>query len=97
IVKSEDEIPGDDSARIKALVEQFAEEGEFTNPGAVRSLAVHLTAVGQFENKGAADKVVKHLNSFKLLLEHQKEKEFISIKAYNTLNAHADALIRKWK
>ena len=95
-----DEPPGNgqvDSASIRALVEKFAEEGEFANPGAARSLAVHLTAVGQFENKGAADKVVKHLNSFKQLLDHQKEKGFISDKAFDTLNEKTDALIKKWK
>lgn len=87
---------GVDSASIKALVEQLAEEGEFANSGAARSLAVHLTAVEQFENKGAAGKVVKHMQSFKLLLDHQKEKGFISDRAYDILVSNTDSLIKQW-
>lgn len=86
------------AAEIKTLVEGFEEAGEFTNSDdAAHSLKLHLTAVERFENQEAAEKVVNHMNSFKLLLDHQKDNEFISENAYHTLQAEADALIAKWE
>ncbi|WP_441360287.1 FIMAH domain-containing protein [Virgibacillus salidurans] len=90
-----DEVSATD---IKTLVEDFEEAGEFTNnENAAHSLKLHLTAVEHFENQEAAEKVVNHMNSFKLLLDHQKDNEFISVNAYHTLQAEADALIAKWE
>lgn len=85
-----------DSTSIIALVEQLEEDGQFATPDAARSLKVHLVAVRQFENKEAAKKIVRHMESFKLLLDHQKNNELITIKAYNTLIKQADTLIKKW-
>lgn len=82
---------------IKLLVERFAEESEFINDDAARSLKVHLTAVERYEKKEAAEKLVKHMKGFKLLLDNQREKELISKEAYNALVIDADELIKKWQ
>ncbi|WP_373896280.1 FIMAH domain-containing protein [Virgibacillus natechei] len=82
---------------LKLLVEEFDEAEEFTNDSAAHSLKLHLTAVERFENQEDAEKVVKHMNSFKLLLDHQKEDGSISENAYHTLQSEADAVVAKWK
>lgn len=85
------------SADMKSLVEQYEKEGEFANKEAAHALHIHLAAVEQFEKKKVAEKVVKHLKGFKVLLDHQKENDLISKKAYDALKADADDLIKKWK
>lgn len=82
---------------ILALVQDFEQENAFQDAQTARSLKVHLNAVAQFEKKEAADKVVKHMNSFKALLDHQKNKQLISHDAYKALTASSDALIKKWE
>ena len=85
------------SSDMKALVERFEGMGEFKNDRNSRSLKVHLTAVGQYEKKELSEKVVKHMKSFKLLLDHQKENEVISNRAYDTLYAKTEFLISEWQ
>lgn len=85
------------ASAIKALVEQFEEDGEFANRGAARSLQIHLTAVERFEKRESIEKVIKHMNSFKKLLDHKKDLSLISEKAYNTLMSKSDDLIKKWQ
>lgn len=82
---------------MKTVIGRFAEERAFENEGIVRSLMVHLTAVSRYEEKELAEKVVKHMESFKMLLEYQKENELISDEAYHVLQYDADTLIAKWK
>ncbi|WP_164220023.1 M14 family zinc carboxypeptidase [Virgibacillus sp. YIM 98842] len=79
----------------KARAERFAEEGEFESDEVARSLKMHLTAVSLYEERGQAEKVVHHMEGFKVLLDHQKE--LISDKAFNILQADADSLIKKWQ
>ncbi|MFA1822778.1 M14 family zinc carboxypeptidase [Virgibacillus oceani] len=79
----------------KARAERFIEEGEFESDQVARSITMHLTAVSLYEENGQAEKVVRHMESFKVLLDHQKE--LISEKAYNILMADADSLIKKWQ
>ncbi|MGJ9384147.1 DPP IV N-terminal domain-containing protein [Salipaludibacillus sp. CF4.18] len=81
---------------IKVLVEQFEEEGEFANNGAPRSLHAHLDIVERFETE-RNEKVVKHLESFKRLLDNQKNSAFISDNAYNILMANTDSAIEKFQ
>ncbi|MEK3890810.1 FIMAH domain-containing protein [Bacillus sp. FSL K6-3431] len=85
------------SADMKTVVEKFEEEGEFTDDRVAHALKLHLTAVDRYEKQEAAAKVVKHMEGFKQLLEQQKENEWISMKAYSTLKANAEALIKKWQ
>lgn len=85
------------AAEMKTLVEGFEEDGEFENDQIARSLKNHLTAVSRYEEKELAEKVIKHMEGFKLLLDYQRENEWISEKAYNTLKADADSLLKKWK
>ncbi|ASK64480.1 hydrolase [Virgibacillus phasianinus] len=85
------------ASEMKALVDRFEAEGEFTNHGAARALKVHLSAVNRFEEQGFAEKVVKHMKGFRLLLNHQKKTDLISLKAYNALKVDADQLIKKWE
>jgi len=82
---------------VETLVERFAEEGEFENDDAVRSLTTHLAAISHYAEKEEADKVVKHTESLKSLLDRQKEEELISEKAYDRLTDDADYLIEKWQ
>lgn len=101
IVLSPDDEPEDapppSAADIKARVEAFKEAGEFKNDGAARSLITHLTATVRYEAEGQADKVVKHMTSFLSLLDHQKERDLISEKAYHALYNDAESLIQKWQ
>jgi predicted alpha-1,2-mannosidase len=94
---SEKQGPSLSSDELMALVERFTEEGEFLNDAAARSLKVHLIAVSRYEEKELAEKVVKHLNGFKLLLDHQKENELISEKAYDILYANTEFVIKNWQ
>ncbi|MFJ7934526.1 FIMAH domain-containing protein [Sporosarcina sp. NPDC096371] len=81
---------------MKMLIERFKEAGEFENDSAAHTLLMHLTAVEQYEKNESADKVVKHMNSFKILLDYQKQKGLISEKAYKVLKADADYILQKW-
>ena len=96
-VKRTETPQAENAADIKSSVEQFEEEGAFKDDESAHALKIHLTAVGQYEKKEATEKVVKHMKSFKLLLDHQREKELISKEAYNALVIDADALIKKWQ
>ncbi len=98
VKRGEVEMPPVDSASdLKALVEQFEQEGAFENVAAARSLKLHLTAVSHFEDQGAAEKVVRHMGGFKDLLNHQLDNALISKDAKDVLNTQADILIEKWK
>lgn len=92
----EDAPTATNAAELKELVERFEEEGEVRNNSA-HALKIHLTAVGHYEEKQIAKKVVKHMESFKLLLDHQKENALISDKAYHVLIESADLIIAKWE
>mgnify|MGYP001346101722 CR=1 FL=1 len=83
--------------QMKALVEDFVDEGEITDDRAARHLQTHLTAVGHYEASGAMAKAVRHMESFKLLLDHQEENEWISARAADILSTHADELIEEWQ
>ncbi|WP_425283918.1 FIMAH domain-containing protein [Lentibacillus halodurans] len=83
---------------MESLVESLEEEGEFGNSDDARSLMLHLTSVSHYENQEEAEKVVKHMEEgFQDLLEYQRDNELISERAYNTLIAHTDYLIKKWQ
>lgn len=84
-------------ANMKALVAHFEAEGEFADDHASRSLQIHLTAVDQFEKKKAIGKIIKHMESFKRLLEQQKEKALISEYAFTALETYTDYVIEKWE
>ncbi|WP_066065175.1 M14 family metallopeptidase [Neobacillus soli] len=85
------------AANMKKLVENFLNDGDITNNEAARSLTNHLTALSLYEEKGLGEKVQKHLNGFKVLLDNHYSNNFISKKAFNILQAHADYLINQWK
>ena len=82
------------TADMQRLVEHFESEGAFADDRVVRALQLHLTAVARFEEQEKAEKVVKHLQGFDMLLDHQKENALISDKAYHTLKADTEHLIR---
>lgn len=83
--------------RMITLIERFEDEGEITTREAARLLKIHLTAVGHYEDEGLMEKAVKHMESFKLLLDHQHEKGWMSEKAYRILYADADVLLKRWQ
>lgn len=89
--------PAESSAEIKVLIERFEEDGEFESESVARALKIHLTAVDRYEREEKAEKVVKHMKSFGQLLDHQKENDSISERAYNVLKAEAEYLIEKWQ
>lgn len=89
-------LDGVSASGIKSLIERFEAEGEFANSVAARALKTHMTAVELYEKQGNADKIVKHMNGFEVLLEHQKNDEVISGKAYQILQSYAVELVDKW-
>lgn len=85
------------AADIKAVVQNYVDEGDIAGNSTARSLLLHLTAVNHFEKQEKGNKVIKHLDGFKVLLDYQMENELISEKAYRVLQADADYLIKKWE
>ena len=83
------------AADVKGLVEYYEKKGKFVNSGVAYSLNLHLTSVNHFEVNGQMEKVSKHMPGFKVLLDHQQG--MISDVPYDTLNAYADYLIKKWQ
>ncbi len=84
------------AAGVSSVIDSFDKEGAF-KAGAAKALKAHLKSVEQFEKKGSADKVIKHINDFKRFLNLKKKANQISEKAYNNLNAQADAIIEVWR
>src|SRR5699024_7204803 len=78
------------AAGVKMLVNQLEESGSFVNARSARTLTMHLTAVSLYEEQELAEKVVKHMEGFKLLLNHQKENEWLSEGAYNMLKSNTN-------
>jgi len=87
-----EEVAGSVEAMIE-LVENFEESGEFADDETARALRMHLVAVNAYEEQGMSDKVVRHLESFTLLLDHQKQNDVITDRAYNALLAGTAYLI----
>lgn len=81
---------------IIALVEEFENEGQITNERVLHTLTMHLNAVDHYEQQGESGKVVKHMNSFKKLLDHQKDNDFISENVYDNLIESTNNLIKRW-
>lgn len=81
---------------LKLLAQGFESEGAFNNFGTFRSLEAHINSISHFENKGENDKVIKHTKDFNHLLDRQKDKGFISKKAYNILKTYAKSLIEMY-
>lgn len=85
------------AANMKSLVEHFEDEEAFSDASDARDLKMHLTAVDRFEKQEESEKVLKHMNSFNTLLDHQKDNDVISEKAYEDLGTYADYLLDKWE
>lgn len=81
---------------MKELVDILAADEEITRDATTRALKTHLTAVAQFEGKNQSDKVQKHMESFKSLLDHYKDDESLTNKAYSYLETEALHLIEQW-
>lgn len=81
---------------MKELVNRLKSEGEFENNQVVHSLKIHLTAVSQYEGKEVDSKVVKHMKGFKKLVNHHKDNNQISDKAFSYLMTEADRMIEKF-
>ncbi|UJL45937.1 beta-lactamase family protein [Virgibacillus sp. NKC19-16] len=94
--KTADAINAWSAHAMNELVDDFAAEDEFLSDEDVRTLQVHLTAISHYEGTGSAEKIVKHMEGFQRLLDYQRENEFISEEAYETLQKNADYLIGKW-
>lgn len=82
---------------IKQRIKEYEESGEFENFKDARFLQTHLTTVGHYESEGLMDKAIKYMNSFKQLLDYQKDTRLLSEKAYNALYFDAESLLRKWQ
>ncbi|WP_373893796.1 YdcF family protein [Virgibacillus sp. CBA3643] len=82
---------------MNQLVAYFAEDGEFANEKAVRSLDIHLTSVGHYENQEEAAKVVQHMGGFNDLLNYQIDNDLISEEAYHMLITQSNALMDMWE
>lgn len=79
---------------MKTRVWQLDKAGEIDNDRTTRSLKMHLTAIEHFEKNDAKEKVIKHVKGLKTLLNHQKNNNFITNKAFNILNNNADSLMK---
>jgi len=88
---------GINAAGLKTLIDRLEREGEITHDDSARHLRTHLTAVDRYERQEAAEKVVKHVQTFKQVLNHQQEHEWISEKAFDILKTYADFLLEKWQ
>ncbi|MEI3607252.1 glycoside hydrolase family 31 protein [Pseudogracilibacillus sp. SE30717A] len=82
--------------KIKTIVEEFEEAGEFKNQGVARSLIAQLDSAIKSEEKGQADKVVHHMEKFKELLEKRYENGHISKHAYEALLAESEVILEQW-
>ncbi len=81
---------------MQKVVKQFEADGEFVNHGVAQSLKAQLNTVYKFMQKNATEKAIKHMTKVKSLLEHRKENNQISVKAYNYLMMNANDLINTW-
>lgn len=82
---------------IQESVTSLKDNGEIMDERAARALHMHLTAIRHYEKKDSGDKVVKHMESFKLLVQYQKENGLISEQAHEELQRMADTLIGQWQ
>src|SRR5699024_3692088 len=87
--------PISSSSSLKKIINYYEENGlENEEAHAIR---MHLNAIERFEETEASDKVVKHLKGLNELLDHYKEQELISEKAYDALKVSAESLNDKWE
>ncbi|WP_010531980.1 5'-nucleotidase C-terminal domain-containing protein [Lentibacillus jeotgali] len=84
------------SEDIQETVTSLEDNGEIMNDNAAHTLKMHLTAVGHFEEQDLQNKLIKHMESFKVLVNYQKENGLISGKAHEELHTKADKLISQW-
>ncbi|WP_425489463.1 FIMAH domain-containing protein [Geomicrobium halophilum] len=82
---------------MKALVEDYVEQGAFANEEAARAWLNHMTTVERFEQQGNMGKVVEHMESLYHLLDHQQENDLISEDAYHTLKEDVDTFMMQWQ
>ncbi|MBB6451285.1 uncharacterized protein YbbC (DUF1343 family) [Geomicrobium halophilum] len=87
----------DGVSEIKALVEDYVEQGAFANEEAARAWLNHMTTVERFEQQGNMGKVVEHMESLYHLLDHQQENDLISEDAYHTLKEDVDTFMMQWQ
>lgn len=82
--------------RIMDITDEL-EEKDAVQQEAAHTINMHLAAVEQFEKKDQQEKVLKHMETFKILLEKEKEQELITKDAHNKLVNESDILIKKWE
>ncbi len=82
---------------MRKLIGDFAQEGEFENCGAARSLQAQLDSVIHFDERDDTEKAIFHMEKFIQKLEGEREKGLISETAFSTLNQNSAYLVRKWK
>ncbi|WP_160141551.1 FIMAH domain-containing protein [Salicibibacter halophilus] len=82
---------------IRTMIEHSDETGEFASDEAFQALSTHLTAVNHYEQQNDAGKVVNHMEGFQDLLNDQQANEAISEKAFEDLQAQANAVIENWE
>src|SRR5690606_31079286 len=75
----------DETISISTILNILNDYSEEITPEAFRALELHLTAVEHFEVQEDKEKIVKHMESFKLLLDKQKDQNLISGEAYDIL------------
>ncbi|HLR03567.1 MAG TPA: endonuclease/exonuclease/phosphatase family protein [Virgibacillus sp.] len=82
---------------MKKLVAYLRDHDEIMDNKTEHAMKMHLSAISHYEQIEEAEKVIKHTESFKTLLEYQRDKDMISEDAYNMLEMDADHLIREWE
>ncbi|MBU5466873.1 M6 family metalloprotease domain-containing protein [Virgibacillus sp. MSJ-26] len=95
VAVSEDVLLSEVSASsVKELIEMLEETGD-VEAEAGHALTMHMTAVEHYEKQGDNQKVVKHLEGFKPLIQHYKESDLITDKAFESLEDYTDILLNK--
>src|SRR5699024_6404887 len=87
--------PISSSSSIKEIVTYYEENGLETEEA--HAIRMNLDAIEGYEETEASDKVGKHLKGLNELLDHYKEQELVSEKAYDALKVSAESLNDKWE
>ena len=82
-------------ADMEKQIDYFKEDGDIRDEITVRTLKMHISGVNLFQKQGQTDKVIKHMQSFKRLLDNQKNNGAISGIAFDVLNTYTQYVIGK--
>ncbi len=92
-------LQGSHSYNLKGtewLVDHYTDYGEIRDAQTSSMLHNHLRALHYYEKQDKEEKLLKHLQGMKVLLDHQKESELISEKAWQDLIRDIHYFMGEW-